>query len=138
MEVYTLLPMLWAGYNAIPAILFFIYWFNKGPLLEKICTLLQILGTLIACGAVASLWFTLPAEYDFKELLPRTVTMLDVQRSGPLMTSTKAQFPWLEESGLRDRVIGGWYMTGADYVKYTFPMASSVAFMSWSMLEFSK
>ncbi len=138
MEVYTLLPMLWAGYNAIPAILFFIYWFNKGPLLSKICTVLQILGTLIACGAVAALWFTLPADYDLREIMPKTVTFMDAQRSGPLMTSTKSQFPWLEESGLKDRVIGGWYMTGTDYVKYTFPMASSVSFMAWSFLEFSK
>jgi hypothetical protein len=134
--VYTTLPMLWAGYNAIPAILFFIYWFNKGPFLEKICVLLQIIGTLLACGAVACLWFALPAEYDYQDIMPKTLTYMDVQRSGPLMSSTKSASPWLEESGLRDRVLGGWYMSGSDYVKYSHPMAVSVSFMAWSLLEF--
>ncbi len=53
----TLLPMLWAAYNSIPATLFFIYIINTGALLEVACVLLQLLGGLLAAAAVATLWF---------------------------------------------------------------------------------
>ena len=38
--VYTLVPMLWAAYNAVPPVLFFLYFFTKGRLLR---------GTAIVC-----------------------------------------------------------------------------------------
>lgn len=44
------MPILWALYNLLPPILFFVYFFTKGRFLQLLCTLAQVLGLLLALG----------------------------------------------------------------------------------------
>jgi hypothetical protein len=50
LDVYILVPMLWALYNLIPPLLFFVYFFTKGKLLQVLCTIMQVLGLVLAVG----------------------------------------------------------------------------------------
>jgi hypothetical protein len=50
LDVYILVPMLWALYNAIPPLLFFVYFFTKGKLLQGLCSFMQVFGTILAAG----------------------------------------------------------------------------------------
>lgn len=50
LDVYVLVPMLWALYNAIPPLLFFVYFFTKGKLLQGLCSVMQFLGVILAAG----------------------------------------------------------------------------------------
>ena len=51
--------------------------------------------------------------------------------------------PWRGDSGLNDTwsdtksLIGGFY-DGGDHIKYSYTIATTVTFLSWSVLEFSK
>jgi hypothetical protein len=53
--------MVWAGYNAIPPLIFFIYTFTVHPSedrsLELSCFWLRHLHTLLGMGAMVCLWF---------------------------------------------------------------------------------
>jgi hypothetical protein len=48
---FMVLAMLWAAVNAIPPLLFIVYFFTKGWLLRWSCFLGQILGLLLGAGA---------------------------------------------------------------------------------------
>ena len=48
--MYLLVPILWAMYNAIPPILFFVYFFTKGRFLQILCTVMQVFGVILAAG----------------------------------------------------------------------------------------
>jgi hypothetical protein len=50
LDVYLLVPMLWAVYNAIPPVLFFVYFFTKGRLLKGLCSFAQVFGLVLAAG----------------------------------------------------------------------------------------
>ena len=50
LDVYLLVPILWAMYNAIPPILFFVYFFTKGRFLQILCTVMQVFGVILAAG----------------------------------------------------------------------------------------
>ena len=50
LDVYILVPMLWALYNAIPPLLFFVYFFTKGRVLQGMCSFMQGLGVVLAAG----------------------------------------------------------------------------------------
>jgi hypothetical protein len=50
LDVYLLVPMLWALYNAIPPLLFFVYFFTKGRLLKGLCSFAQVFGLILAAG----------------------------------------------------------------------------------------
>jgi hypothetical protein len=50
MDGFMLLAMLWAAVNAIPPLLFLVYFFTKGWLLRWSCCLGQILGLLLGAG----------------------------------------------------------------------------------------
>jgi hypothetical protein len=50
LDVYILVPMLWALYNAIPPLLFFVYFFTKGRVLQGMCSVMQVLGVVLAAG----------------------------------------------------------------------------------------
>lgn len=50
LDVYILVPMLWALYNAIPPLLFFVYFFTKGKVLQGLCSIMQVLGVVLAAG----------------------------------------------------------------------------------------
>jgi hypothetical protein len=55
LDVYILVPMLWALYNAIPPLLFFVYFFTKGKVLQGLCSFMQVLGVVLAAGEVMRL-----------------------------------------------------------------------------------
>lgn len=50
LDVYILVPMLWALYNTIPPLLFFVYFFTKGRVLQGMCSVMQVLGVILAAG----------------------------------------------------------------------------------------
>lgn len=50
MDAFTVLAMLWAAVNAIPPVLFIIYFFTKGRLLRWSCHVGQLLGLLLCIG----------------------------------------------------------------------------------------
>lgn len=52
LDVYILVPMLWAMYNAIPPLLFFVYFFTKGRVLQGLCSFMQVLGVVLAAGGL--------------------------------------------------------------------------------------
>ncbi len=60
--------MVWAGYNVIPALIFFVYIFAVNPFddrpLELSCFWLRLLSTLLGIGALACLWFADPVLND--------------------------------------------------------------------------
>lgn len=58
---YTLVPMLWAAYNAVPPILFFVYFFTKGRVLQVLCVVMQVLGVLFAAGKNQSVRYSIIA-----------------------------------------------------------------------------
>ena len=51
LDVYVLVPMLWALYNALPPLLFFVYFFTKGRLLGGLCSVARVLSILLGIGA---------------------------------------------------------------------------------------
>ncbi|KAF8062642.1 VHA-F [Scenedesmus sp. PABB004] len=63
LDVYLLVPMLWALYNAIPPVLFFVYFFHKGRLLRALASFLRVFGTLLALLAIGSLWLGMAVPY---------------------------------------------------------------------------
>ena len=99
----------------------------------------------------------MPNEYDARDALPAAAAFLDAQRSGDPAAPGGAAMPaaarllygvggggdgggggfGLDQlSAFRaDPVPGGFFM-GADYVKHSLPLATSVAALSWSLLTF--
>jgi endoglucanase len=52
---------------------------------------------------------------------------------------TTNPIPWRGDSCLSDSSgyqLGGGYYDGGDSLKFTYPIATTVSFMAWSMLEF--
>jgi hypothetical protein len=80
-----------------------------------------------------------PSPYDYNKVLSASILFYEAQRSGKLPASNR--IPWRDDSALSDRgdnredLTGGWYDAG-DYVKFGFPMASSVTVLAWGLLEF--
>lgn len=57
----------------------------------------------------------------------------------PWMSTALDLYPWLKEGATgnpADLVQGGYYM-GADYVKHTMPLATNMAMLAWSLMEFA-
>jgi hypothetical protein len=92
-------------------------------------------------AAVGALWLLVPNDYDARDVLPAAAAFLDAQRSGhpvgaPRPAAAAMLFPAIDVSAFRsDAVPGGFYM-GADYVKHSFPLATSLTTLAWSMLTF--
>jgi hypothetical protein len=55
----------------------------------------------------------------------------------PWMQQTLDNYPWLANAtgNPADVVHGGYYM-GVDYVKHTFPLATSMSMLAWSIVQF--
>lgn len=54
------------------------------------------------------------------------------------MSTALELYPWLKAGATgnpADLVQGGYYMA-ADYVKHTMPLATSMAMLAWSLIEF--
>lgn len=64
LDVYILVPMLWALYNAIPPLLFFVYFFTKGKVLQGLCSFMQVLGVILAAGEGCGLCLACCDVYD--------------------------------------------------------------------------
>eukprot|EP00879_Flechtneria_rotunda_P004438 GHRR01004689.1.p1 GENE.GHRR01004689.1~~GHRR01004689.1.p1 ORF type:complete len:1077 (+),score=332.23 GHRR01004689.1:2028-5258(+) len=138
LDVYILVPMLWALYNAIPPLLFFVYFFTKGRLLQGLCSFMQAFGVVLAAAAIASVWLMIPNEYNLKDVLPAVTQFVDTARSGALPPATALKYSFLESStATSDSIVGGYYMN-SDYNKYSLPIATSMTMLAWSLIEFPK
>jgi hypothetical protein len=64
-----ILPMVWAAYNAVPPLIFFVYIFAVNPsedrALELSCFWLRHISTLLAIGALLCLWFADTTREDW-------------------------------------------------------------------------
>lgn len=80
-------------------------------------------------------------KYNYREVLKLSILFYEAQRSGKLPKNNRV--PWRKDSALKDGkpngvdLTGGWYDAG-DYVKFGFPMASSVTVLAWGLLEYKK
>jgi hypothetical protein len=103
-----------------------------------LCNKLPLCCAAALAAAIACLWLLIPAEVSPAEILPAAVNFLDAQRSGSaLSAAAAAAYPCLNASGVADAVPGGFYMA-ADYVKYGAPVASSMALLAWSLVDFGQ
>jgi hypothetical protein len=66
---FMVLAMLWAAVNAIPPLLFIVYFFTKGWLLRWSCFLGQMLGLLLGAGDVVRMLLLQLPIYMHAELL---------------------------------------------------------------------
>ena len=79
------------------------------------------------------------AEYNYAEVLQKSMWFYEVQRSGALPVNNRVE--WRGSSATSDGsdaghdLSGGWYDAG-DNMKFNFPMASSVTLLAWGGLEY--
>lgn len=87
------------------------------------------------------LWSTqlLHAQYNYAEVLQKSMFFYEAQQSGSLDSSNRVS--WRSNSALTDGsdvghdLTGGWYDAG-DHVKFGFPMAFSATMLAWGGIEF--
>lgn len=78
-------------------------------------------------------------EYNYAEVLQKSMWFYEVQRSGALPANNRVE--WRGSSAVNDGsdaghdLSGGWYDAG-DNMKFNFPMASSVTLLAWGGLEY--
>lgn len=79
------------------------------------------------------------AQYNYAEVLQKSMWFYEVQRSGPL-TPENNRVEWRGSSAVNDGsdvgvdLSGGWYDAG-DNMKFNFPMCSAVTLLAWGGLE---
>ncbi len=78
-------------------------------------------------------------EFNYAEVLQKSMWFYEVQRSGKLPENNRVE--WRGPSAINDGsdvghdLSGGWYDAG-DNMKFNFPMASSVTLLAWGGLEY--
>ena len=72
---------------------------------------------------------------NYGDVLGLSWLFYEAQRSGELPL-TGYRIPWRRSAHVNDVVPGGWYDAG-DYLKLNFPLASSVSYLAWGLLEFA-
>lgn len=88
---------------------------------------------VLFCGTCLS------QEYNYAEVLQKSMWFYEVQRSGELPENNRVE--WRGSSAIDDGsdvghdLSGGWYDAG-DNMKFNFPMASSVTLLAWGALEY--
>lgn len=111
------------------------------------------LSAAVMSGAVIVLWLLTPTAHNFPQALKLSTNFLSAQRvTSPQMSNTTntlpdwaqlpaaaVAYPWLSGAvptgNEADLVQGGFYM-GGDFVKQTFPLATSMAMLAWSLMAF--
>ncbi|XP_076819703.1 uncharacterized protein LOC143465353 [Clavelina lepadiformis] len=79
------------------------------------------------------------SKFDYAAVLKKSIMFFEAQRSGKLPENNRLS--WTRDSALQDKgpngedLRGGYYDAG-DYVKFGFPMASSLTLLSWGVLEY--
>ena len=79
--------------------------------------------------------------YDYTEVLRKSLLFYEAQRAGDLPPDQ--QVTWRHDSFLDDGSsvgldLTGGYFDAGDYVKFGFPMASTITNLAWGMLEFKQ
>ncbi|XP_078441609.1 glycosyl hydrolase 9A4 [Wolffia australiana] len=102
---------------------------------------MRILSRWLACLFLA--WVTISdgflasGNYNYREVLGKSLMFLEAQRSGRLPSASRIR--WRGDSGLNDGqlanvdLVGGYYDAG-DNVKYGLPMAFTVTTLAWGTL----
>ena len=83
---------------------------------------------------------TPPYVHDVGHAIHLSLLFFEAQRSGELSMHPK-RVDWRQDAGLTDGgyhkvdLVGG-YFVDHDFVKFGFPMASSMTLLAWSVIEF--
>lgn len=141
---YLLLSGFWAVYNSMPAILFMFYIYNKGPALSVFATVCLVSTYLCAIGALICIWMV-PSDYDAGQVLDLSLKFVAAQRSGKLPRDNP--YPFITDSAMFDSIVlpngrnvtlvGGYYHDGG-FLKLSYPIAISTAFLAWGFIEFNQ
>ena len=80
-------------------------------------------------------------KYNYSKVLEKSLLFYEAQRSGKLPKDQRVT--WRKDSALSDGSsagfdLSGGYFYGAGYIKFGFPMASTITNLAWGMLEFKK
>merc|ERR1711970_289984 len=80
-------------------------------------------------------------DYDYNEVIELSLKFYEAQRSGELPADNRIS--WRGDSALNDGqseghdLSGGYYDAG-DFVKFGFPMASSMTMLAWGIVEYKE
>ncbi|XP_077863410.1 endoglucanase E-4-like [Saccoglossus kowalevskii] len=104
-----------------------------------IATTTTLVGIITVAVVVSTTGESVETPYNYSEVIHKSILFYEAQRSGTLPPTNR--IPYRGDSALDDMglngedLTGGWYDAG-DHIKSTFPMAFSVAVLSWGYLEF--
>ncbi|KAJ6633841.1 Endoglucanase E-4 [Pseudolycoriella hygida] len=81
---------------------------------------------------------SLATDYDYGEVLEKSLLFYEAQRTGYLPLNNRV--PWRGDSFVTDQghdgedLTGGFFDAG-DHVKFGFPLASTITFLAWGMVD---